>query len=260
MVLQRLTQAHKRVKIMVNPKTGLENIWVETEHLRSCYRLDADYSVDVQNAINESYVTEGIDNLVVCDRVWQLSGDFQSHFAIHQWVAATEQTARFFDVQGKQITKAEALSLAKGGSLFFIIITAAFVVKLCIILAAISIAAVIVFSAASNFIQSMTPNPIPVAYAQDGTPCYYWGEYITKERQLKPDKFICPYCRQSFDSQEELDRHLEDGCPYEQWGGPPGGWGPIFELGPNIGGILIIIVVIVGAVIVLPPVIKAFTE
>lgn len=262
-MLQRLTSQRRRVRIVKNPKTGLENIWVETEHLRSCYRLDADYSVDIQNAVNASYVTEGIDSLVVCDRVWQLSGDFQSHFAIHQWVAATEETASFFDLQGKQITEAEALSLAKKGSLVLVEVSTWMIIKIVAALIALIVTPIVWFSFASNFIQSMTPNPIPVAYAQDGTPCYVWSAYVTKEREIKGalGKVACPYCVQSFDSQEALDQHLADGCPYQQWGGPPGGYGPIFEPGlGDIGNIIIIIGIVATVIIVLPPIIGALTR
>jgi len=216
-MLQRRSQMQftqrGRTIIRQSPITGRQQVY------QSCQAIAATdfftYPLDqLKTAYNQEFLNQSVDAYV--ENCKELRGTFQDNLIVDMWVATESPIAPA------------------------VVAAIILIVKL----VAITVAAIVILSAASSFVERLFPRP--KFYAPDGTMFEDLAAYITYMQNLynpsqgKP--YTCMYCGQGFATAEERDSHQAN-CPWTA--GPPSG-------GPDIGTIILVVVGGAVAIFIVP--------
>ena len=204
-----------RQKVMISPITGKLTVYTSCQAVAAAGFFEYDMNA-LRVAYNEEFVRQGVDaHAESCKKIRGLS---QDNLITDLWVG----------VESPLLPAIVALII------------------LILKLIAVTVAAVVILSAASAFVETVFPKS--KFYAPDGTEFTDLAAYITYMRNWNTGQgysYTCMYCGQGFKTAAERDAHQAN-CPWK--GGPP-------TPGADVWMYILLIVAGIGAVIVIPKVI-----
>jgi len=204
-----------RQKAMVSPITGKLTVYTSCRAIAAAAFFEYDMNA-LKTAYNQELQRQGVDAQVqFCKKI---RGLYQDNLITDLWVAA----------EGPIPAAVVALII--------------FLIKV----VAVSVAAIVILSAASAFVETVFPKS--KFYAPDGTEFTDLAAYLTYMRNWNTGQgypYTCMYCGQGFKTEAERDAHQAN-CPWK--GGPP-------TVGADVWMYIVLIVAGIGAVIIIPKVI-----
>jgi len=199
-----------RQKVMVSPVTGKLTVYTSCRAIAAADFFEYDMNA-LKTAYNQEFQRQGVDAQVQSCK--KIRGLYQDNLITDLWV-------------GVESPLAPAIVAA---------------IILIIKLIAITVATIVILSAATAFVETVFPKS--KFYAPDGTEFTDLAAYLTYMRNWNTGQgypYTCMYCGQGFKTAAERDAHQVN-CPWK--GGPP--------TGDNTLMYILLIVAGIGAIIVI---------
>ena len=209
-----------RQKVMVSPVTGKLTVYTPCRAIAAADFFEYDMNA-LKTAYNQEFQRQGVD--VQVQSCKKIRGLYQDNLITDLWVGVESPIA---------------------AAVVALII---FIIKL----VAITVATIVILSAASAFVETVLPKS--KFYAPDGTEFTDLAAYLTYMRNWNTGQgfpYSCRYCGQGFKTDAERVAH-EANCPWK--GGPP-------TAGADVWMYIVLIVAGIGAIIIIPQVIGIFKK